>query len=319
MLGGRSADAVSRLASNLELAMRTFDLTDPERVAEGLEGVKVLLNCAGPFSRTAKPLVEACLRQRVHYLDITGELAVLESLAAHDAEARARGITILPGAGFDVVPSDCLAAEIKYRLPAATHLALAFQSSGGLSRGTATTMLESTRSGGFVREGGALVSVPSGQRTRRIDFGDGPRTAISIPWGDLATAYRTTGIPNIEVFVALPRLARIGVRLLRFVGPAISTAPVQRVLLGRVKAGPPGPSVEARARGETRLWAQGRDALGNVVEARLRAPDGYELSSWTAVELAHRALEGKLPPGFQTPALACGREFILEFPGVTRI
>lgn len=317
ILAGRRADAVNALAAELGCAGRVFRLDDPTAIAVELRGVRVVLNCAGPFSRTAAPLVDACLRARAHYLDITGELEVLEALAGRDAEARAAGITVLPAAGFDVVPSDCLAAEAHHRLPGATHLALGFSAGTRMSRGTAMTSIENASGGGVIRRDGALVRVPSGWRTRRIDFGDGPRKAITIPWGDVSTAYHTTGIPNIEVYVAVPLALRAGLRLARWGGPLLASPAIKSFLERRARSGAAGPDADARARGSSLLWAEARDGGGRVVEVRLRAPEPYELTSWTALALATRALRGELPVGFQTPARACGRGFVLEFSGVT--
>jgi short subunit dehydrogenase-like uncharacterized protein len=320
VLAGRRAGSVGALAAELGRPHRVFALDDPAAIDPAVAGVRVVVNAAGPFSRTAAPLVEACLRARAHYLDITGELGVLEEMAGRDAEARAAGITVLPGAGFDVVPSDCLAAHVKRRLPTASHLILAFQAGAEMSRGTAITALENIDGGGMIRRGGVLQRVPSGWRTRAIDFGDGggAHKAIAIPWGDVATAYHTTGIPNIEVYLALPASLRVGLRLARWVGPLLASRPIQQLLKARVARGAPGPTADARAAAETRLWAEARDGDGGVVRARLRTVEAYELTSWTAVELAARALRGALPPGFQTPAGACGPDFILEFPGSAR-
>ena len=318
VLAGRSAEAVAALAAELGQPHRVFALDDADGLARGLQGVTTVLNCAGPFSRTAMLMATACLRARAHYLDITGEIAVFEALAGLDAGARAAGVTVLPGAGFDVVPSDCLAAHVAHRLPSATSLALAFQSGTRLSRGTALTAIENAHQGGMVRRQGALVAVPSGWRTRRIDLGAGVRVAITIPWGDVATAYHTTGIGNIEVYAVLPPALRVAMRLSRGLGPLLASGAVKRFLGARVRKGPPGPTAPERARGESRLWAEARDDAGRVVQARLRTPEGYELTSLTALELALRAMRGELPPGFQTPARACGSDLILRFPGTAR-
>ena len=317
ILAGRRAEAVEMQAARLKRTARAFGLDDAEATARALTGVTVVLNCAGPFSRTAGPLVDACLRVRAHYLDITGELDVLEALAARDGDARAAGITVLPATGFDVVPSDCLAAEAKHRLPSATHLALAFQAGTRLSRGTATTSIENMNGGGAIRRDGKITRVPSGWRTRTIDLGDGPRKAVTIPWGDITTAYHSTGIPNIEVYIAVPAALRAGLRAARWLGPLLASAPLQRLLKSRVARGPAGPDAAERARGASHLWAEARDDAGRIVQLRLKTPEAYELTSWTALEIAERALRGELPVGFQTPSRACGREFVLGFPGVT--
>ncbi|MBM4073358.1 MAG: hypothetical protein FJ271_31215, partial [Planctomycetes bacterium] len=211
ILAGRNAAAVSALATELGLEQRIVGLDVPQAIDDACRGVRVVLNCAGPFSRTALALAEACLRMATHYLDITGEIDVFEALAGRDAAAAAQGVLLLPGVGFDVVPTDCLAAHLKRRLPTATRLRLGFQSTGGrLSRGTATTMVEGLGARGVVRQDGVLMSVPLAWKTRVIDFGIGPVKAITIPWGDVSTAYHSTGIPDIEVYLA----ATLGQRLL---------------------------------------------------------------------------------------------------------
>jgi short subunit dehydrogenase-like uncharacterized protein len=320
VLAGRNARAVAALAAELGRDHRAFALDDATALDRALAGMTVVLNCAGPFSRTAAPLVAACLRARAHYLDITGEIAVLEELAGRDEEARTARITLLPGAGFDVVPSDCLAAHVARRLPSATHLVLAFSAGTRLSRGTALTTIENAHRGGLVRRSGQLTRVPSGWRSRRIDFGPelGARTAITIPWGDVATAYHTTGIPNVEVYVAVPLAVRAALRAARALGPLLASAAVKRALEARVRRGPAGPSAAERARRTSHLWAEARDAAGPVAVARLRTPESYELTSMTALDLAARALGGELPAGFQTPARACGSDYVLQFPGVAR-
>lgn len=317
VLAGRSAEAVSRLAAELGFEHRVFALDDPAALDAGLEGMTAVLHCAGPFSRTAVPMAEACLRARAHYLDITGEIEVFETLAARTAEARRSSVTLLPGVGFDVVPSDCLAAHLHRRLPSATHLALGFQGSGALSRGTATTMVENLHRGAAVRRGGHIVPVPAAWKTRGIDFGDGPTSAITIPWGDVATAYYTTGIPNVEVYMAAPAALRTILKLSRPLGPLLGSRPVQWFLKGRIRSGPAGPSAAHRRRARSRLWGEARDAR-EVVVSRIETLEGYELTARTALAAVERVLAGGVAAGFQTPGLAFGPDFVLEIEGTTR-
>jgi short subunit dehydrogenase-like uncharacterized protein len=319
VLAGRDAAAVGALADELGLERRTFRLDDPPALAEGLRGVAAVLHCAGPFSRTSRPMADACLAARAHYLDITGEVGVFEALAARGDEARAAGVTLLPGVGFDVVPSDCLAAHLKRRLPGATELRLGFQATGRPSQGTAATMVENLgRVGGLVRAGGVIKPVPAAWKTRTIDFGRGPVTAMTIPWGDVATAYRSTGIPNVEVYAAAPRALRAFARLSRYLGPLLRLPPVQRALKRRLTGGAAGPSAEERARGRSYLWGEAADPSGKTVTSRLQGPEGYTLTALAAVAVAERVLGGAAPPGFQTPSLAFGPDFVLELPGVRR-
>jgi short subunit dehydrogenase-like uncharacterized protein len=318
ILGGRRADVLTPLGERVKLPTRVFTLDDPAQIDAGLAGVKVVLNCAGPFSRTAMPLAQACLRARAHYLDITGEIAVFEALSACHAQAQAAGVMLLPGVGFDVVPSDCLAAHVAQRLPSATRLTLAIEVKSRTSHGTATTMVENVGQGGMIRRDGKLTPVPAGWRTRVVDLGEGPKTVISLPWGDVATAFHTTGIPNIEVYFAGPAHLRLGLKATRFLGPLLATAPVQRLLKARIKAGPAGPNERHRGRSEARLWAEARDDQGRSATARLRTPEAYELTRLTALNLAARALRGDVKPGFATPAGAYGKDLVLEIPGVVR-
>ena len=318
-LCGRSAASVRQQAEALGLPWRVAALDDPKALDAAVADARVVLHCAGPFHRTWRAMSDACLRARAHYLDITGEISVFEGLAARDAEARAAGVMFLPGAGFDVVPSDCLAAHLKRRLPNATHLALAFRSSGGLSRGTLTTMVENLGGPGAVRRAGAIVPVPPAWKTRRIDFGDGRLLdAATIPWSDVSTAYHSTGIPNIEVYAAMRPAVRHLMRASRYLAPVLRLPHVRFVMREYVRTGPAGPGETARARGSSLLWGEATAANGDRAEARLRGPGGYDFTARTAVLLSARALGGNAPPGFQTPARAYGPDVVLECRGVTR-
>jgi short subunit dehydrogenase-like uncharacterized protein len=310
VLAGRSAPSIGRLAGELGLDQRVFVLDDPAAVDRGLDGMKAVLHCAGPFSRTAAPMADGCLRARVHYLDITGEIDVFEAMAARSASALRAGVILLPGVGFDVVPSDCLAAHLHGRLPSATHLALGFQGSARVSRGTATTMVENLHRGGAVRRDGRIVPVPAAWKTRMIDFGAGPVAAITIPWGDMATAYHTTGIPNVEVYMAAPRAMRLFFKAARPLAPLLGTPPVQALLKRRIQSGPPGPSAAHRARARSLLWGEARDAR-QVVVSRLDTLEGYELTSRTALLALQRVVTGGVGAGFRTPGRAFGPDFVL--------
>jgi short subunit dehydrogenase-like uncharacterized protein len=318
ILAGRDRSAVSEQAHRLGLAYRTFALDDAAAIDAGLRGIDVVLHCAGPFTHTSKPMADACVRGHVHYLDITGEIEVIEALAARDTEARTAGVMLMPGTGFDVVPSDCLALHLKQKLPNAKHLMLGIRGTGRLSHGTATTMVEHRARGGLVRRDGRLVRVPTAWRTRLIDYGDRKlRTAITIPWGDIATAYRTTGIPNIEVYAAVPKVARYAAVASRYAGPLLATSLVKKLLKRRIDARPPGPDRLELERGASFVWGRVEDANGNAVEARVRGPNGYALTAHSALLILRRVLAGDFSPGFQTPARQYGANFILEVPGTT--
>lgn len=310
ILAGRAADKVRPLAERLGLPWRAFGVERPD-----LRDVKLVLLCAGPFSATSRPMVDACLRAGAHYLDITGEFQVFEAVLERDAEARERGVVLLPGVGFDVVPSDCLAALLKERLPSATRLELAFAALGRASPGTLKTTLESLPRGGVVRRGGKLVPVPAAYEVREIPFADKTRSAMSVPWGDVATAFRSTGIPDITVFMAANPAVIRAARLGSVAAPLLGFPPLQRFLKSRIERTVRGPDAAERAAGASQLWGRASDA-DRSVEMTLSAPEGYALTADAAVECVERVLGGTPKPGAWTPSLAFGSGFAGSLPGV---
>ncbi|QQS31912.1 MAG: saccharopine dehydrogenase NADP-binding domain-containing protein [Acidobacteriota bacterium] len=317
IIAGRNEAAIEALAKKHGLESRIFSLDETEKLDAALNEVATVIHCAGPFSLTSRQMGEACLRTKTHYTDITGEIAVFEACAAADQKAKDGGIMVMPGVGFDVVPSDCLARHLKDRLPTATNLTLAFYGKGRLSHGTQATMTMNAGKGGAVRRDGKITPVPAAWRTRSIDFGNGEvKTGVTIPWGDVATAYYSTGIPNIEVYTVAPPSALKAMKLSRYLGPLLETRPVQKYLQSRIPPG--GPSDEERARGKTLLWGEASDEDGNRVEARLQCPEGYTMTALSALLITEKILAGNFTPGFQTPAKAYGADLALEIDGVER-
>ncbi|MDQ2747236.1 MAG: saccharopine dehydrogenase NADP-binding domain-containing protein [Acidobacteriota bacterium] len=317
ILAGRSQNKVEPLAKELNLICRTFSLEDKKSLEYTLKEVDFVIHCAGPFSRTAQKMVEACLRLGKHYTDITGEIEVFEQMAKRDEAARKAGIMIMSGVGFDVAPSDCLAVYLKNRLPSATELTLAFCSAGGISHGTQTTMLLNVGAGGAIRRDGEIVRVPAAYQTREIDFGEFVKTGVTIPWGDVSTAFYSTGIPNIKVYAVVPEAQLKLLKLSRYLGWLLKTAPIQNYLHKRIPAG--GPNETERAGGKTYLWGAAADASGNRVEARLICPEAYTTTVSTALAVAEKIAAGDFQSGFQTPAKCYGADLILEIEGVERI
>lgn len=312
ILAGRNAEAVGKLASELGLPHRVFGLEAPK-----LEGVSAVLHCAGPFVRTSRPMVEACLAAKAHYLDITGEIAVFEKVLALGEKAKGAGVALLPGVGFDVVPSDCLAARLAAELPDATELTLAFASTGSISRGTMKTMIESFPNAGAIRKDGKIAPVPMAFDARKIDFPGGSRWAVTIPWGDISTAWWSTGIPNIRVYTGTPPKQIKRMRRMAPLLPLLAWKPLKRFLQRQVERRVTGPSEEVRRTARVELWGEVRNAAGRSVSSTLITPEAYHLTAVTAVESAERAAQGRVPPGAWTPSRAFGSGYVLEFPGVT--
>jgi short subunit dehydrogenase-like uncharacterized protein len=318
ILAGRSAQKLAPLAALHGLSCRVFGLDDPAVLAGNLAGVAVVLNCAGPFSRTARAMAEGCIAAGVHYLDITGEIEVFETLALLGPKAGKAGVMLMPGTGFDVVPSDCLAAHLKRRLPDAIDLTLAFQAIGQPSHGTATTVVENMHRGSMVRRNGKLLAVPSASSCRVIDFGQGPVTTMCIPWGDVSTAWVSTAIPDIEVFMAAPAAMRWMALASRYFGGVMGSGWVQTLLKKKIDAGPAGPDAQQRERGASHLWGQVRNAAGQTATSRLDTIEGYALTALTAWDIAKRTANGAAQPGYRTPSLVFGADYILNFAGTTR-
>ena len=316
ILAGRNEAKISELAGKYGFEYRVFSLDDTAKLDAALNEVDMVLHCAGPFSITSLPMVKACLRNRKHYTDITGEISVFETCAAMDAKAQEAGVMVMPGVGFDVVPSDSLARHLKDRLPTATHLSLAFYGMGRISHGTQATMTMNVGKGGAIRKDGKITGVPAAWKTREIDFGEVTKTGVTIPWGDVSTAFYSTGIPNIEVFTIVPPSNLKMMKLARYLGWLLATGPVQSYLQKKIPAG--GPSDAEREKGRTLLWGEASDADGNKVESRLQGPEGYTLTAIAALNIAEKILAGNFTPGYQTPAKAYSADLILEIAGTSR-
>ena len=318
LLAGRDAARLATTAEAACLEHRVATLDDARGLDVLLRDVRAVIHTAGPFSSTSRPMVDACLRTGVHYLDITGEIPVIEALASRDAEARQRGIMIMPGVGFDVVPSDCLAAHLVRRIPSATRLAIGISGlAADVTRGSAKTLAE-TADYGVVRREGTITRVPLGSLERNFDYGEGPRASLNVSWGDVAAAYYSTGIPNIEVYAQDSALLRAVLMTCRYFGWLLRTAPWQVWLKAQADVLAPGPSDEVRATRRTIIVAEVEDHRGRRATSRLHGPEAYTFTSATASAIAERVLAGDVEVGFQTPSRIYGSDFPLQFPGVSR-
>jgi len=314
VIAGRDERRLRELGERFELEHRVVNLSDSAALRAALKGVDVVAHCAGPFSSTSAPMVDACLDTATHYLDITGEIDVFEAVLARAEEARARGVVLLPGAGFDVVPSDCLAALLAAALPGAISLELALRASGGVSPGTAKTAMESLGTAGRARVAGVIGPIPSDRRRRQVEFADGRATAHAIAWGDVSTAYHSTGIGDIVVYAALPSSIAPVMALAQVAGGATRTRLVQG-LLKRVVGRLPGPSAETRAKTQGQLWGQVTDAAGTTVTGTITTLDPYDLTADSVVRIAQRLATGSVAPGAYTPSQAFGADFVRDLDG----
>jgi short subunit dehydrogenase-like uncharacterized protein len=314
VLAGRNHEAISKLASELGCPSLVFGVEEPAQLARHLSGCAAVVHCAGPFSQTARQMMEACLSVGADYLDITGEIEVIELAASLSARAKTAGCALLPAVGFDVVPSDCLAAMLAERLPEARVLQLAFTATGGLSAGTAKTMAEALPAGGRVRIDGEIRQVPIAWKTLEIPFRDRTQLCMTIPWGDVASAYYSTGIGNIEVYTGTSSKQLAQLRRFRFLLPVLGWKPLVRLAQWQIGRTVKGPSDHERATGHSSLWGRVSDDHGNSLSATLETPSGYHLTALTAVAALERVLARAVPRGFSTASQAFGKDFILGFP-----
>ncbi len=318
ILAGRDAKKIAGVARDLSLPSKSFSLDQPLDIAAALRGVGLVLNCAGPFSKTAYPLMRACLAARVHYLDVTGEIDILEGAHRLDSDAKAAGVVLCPGVGFDVAPTDCIALMLKTALPEADELALGFESDQRMSKGTAKTAVEALGKSGKIRRGGQIVDLAIGLGWRKIDFGRGPKRAMPIPWGDVASAFYTTGIPNITVFtpVSSPLLATA--RLMNAFGFILQSPRVQSWLLDRIEKTVRGPDAAMREASPTFLWGEAKDRNGRHKEIRIVSLNGYSLTVFSSLAIVDRLIANGFEPGCWTPAAIMGKDFILSLPGTSK-
>lgn len=318
VIAGRTAHRVQALAEELAIAGRVAAPDEPQAIDEALGDIDVLINAASPFARTARPLIEACLRTGTHYLDITGELPIFQDAARYDGPARERGIMIMPGVGLGIVASDCLALHVAARVPNAKYLRMAVLRPDSFSRGSVRSALGLSNSHVTIRRNGRLISVPVGRLQRAFDYGDGRRESVAVSWADVFTAYYSTGIRNIEAYFEANLASRVLYQLGAGVADTLRLPPVERWLDAVVRALPDGPSAQQRQRERCVIVAEAEDSWRQRSCARLETPDGYSFTAEAATEIATRAARGDFRPGFQTPAGVYGADLVLEFKGTRR-
>ncbi|MEX0622992.1 trans-acting enoyl reductase family protein [Saccharospirillum sp.] len=320
MLAGRNEHRLRTLANELHLGFRVFDLSDSAAVKRELEDMTLVLHCAGPFSATSGPMLEGCLASKTHYLDITGEMDVFEHAHREEIDKRAReaGIIVCPGVGFDVVPTDCLAAQLKRALPDLTELDLAFKAGGPMSPGTAKTSVEGMAGLSRIRKNGRIVETPL--KTRRLDMGQGERTAVSIPWGDVSTAYHSIGVENIAVYVPVTERTVKRMKRLQSMRWLMGQPWVQAFMKRRIEKNVPGPTAKQRAKSRTYLWGEARNAAGKKVVGRFETPNGYDLTITAPLAIVTAVLNQSVSAlGSTTPSALMGSEFVWSLPGVTAL
>ncbi|MCE9499041.1 MAG: saccharopine dehydrogenase [Leptospira sp.] len=315
ILAGRNKDKIQSLAKELGFQYSIFPLKDAGIIAHNLEGISMVLHCAGPFNETAEKMANACFLAHSHYLDITGEIPVFEMLKSLGEKAEKAKILLLPGVGFDIVPTDCMALTLKEKLPGAEEISLAFVSFGSLSPGTAKTSLSYFSQGSQIRANGKIETIPNFSLKREIQIGDKKYIVYSIGWGDISTAFHTTGIPNIITYTQISPMVVTAFNFIKPVSGILNLRFVQEFLKTQIGNFIKGPDETVRRNGKVLVWGEVKSKNGESFEARLETPEAYHFTVESAIIIAKKVLSGDFKTGYHTPAELYGKNLILEIPG----
>lgn len=316
LLIGRNARAIEALADSYMLDFAVADAQDIGHVLKKQKKARVLINAAGPFVETALDIATACIAHGVHYIDITGEISVFQQLQTLDTQAKSRGVMLLPGAGFDVVPTDCLAFALKQSMPQAESLVLAFAGlGGGSSRGTALTAIRQISNTTWMRKDGRLTPIPWRKEIRKIDFGPIKATCLPIPWGDLETAWFSTGIANIMVFTPFSKKIRRWLPILTWLA---SVSWINKILRMYISRNVEGPDQITRQRAQTHVIGEVSSGA-KTLRMHISTPEGYTFTAHSVVAIVKRIIKDDYRTGYQTPATAYGYQLLDDIPGVSRL
>jgi short subunit dehydrogenase-like uncharacterized protein len=317
VLAGRNEDALTGLGNRLGLPTRVVGLDDARQLPEALDDIACVVHMAGPFATTSAAMLNACVATHTNYIDITGEIEVFEAIWSRREEIQRAGITAVPGAGFDVVPTDCLAAYVARKLERPASLVIALRGLESASQGSLRTAIRQVSKPVLCRRAGAIVALDD-RSPRRIDFGFGDEPCVPISWGDVATAFHSTGVGDITVYFRLTKLFRSADILGKLFGPALQSRIGQRGLAAIVRSLPEGPSQAERSGHRSMIWAEAIDGSGRSSRASLSTPDPYDFTANSALEVASRISSLPAALGLVTPSQAFGADFVLSLPGCSR-
>ncbi|MEM9953005.1 MAG: NAD(P)H-binding protein [Chloroflexota bacterium] len=320
LLAGRNPDKLDVLAEQYDLDYVAFRLDDERTIAEAIADVDVVYHAAGPFIHTSDPMIRACLATNTHYIDITGEITVFENTYTYDDAARKVGVGLVSGAGFDVVPSDCIATYVANQVMGATHLETAIFALDGISQGTSKTAVESASVGLGMRRNGQLVPMGFAKYTQSLTLPDGKtRQVASFPWGDVSVSYRTTGIPNITSYLSIPpTIATVGRITYPIASQLMKIGAVRNLAKSLIERYVEGPDEQARQNGQSYIHARAWNNQGQSASAWLTTVEAYRYTAEIGVLAVESMLE-RNPIGALTPVQAFGVDFTLEIEGTTRI
>lgn len=289
IVAGRDETKIKTLATELGVSSKVFSLDNAASVDKALVGVTAVLNCAGPYYRTAKVLMQAAINTGCHYLDIAAELDSYQLAEQFDSEAKVAGVMLLPGSGGSVAMLGCLAGYAAEQVAQPSKVSIALHVSGSMSRGSAISASENLTPITLCRHNGKLEA-QNAENIQQFDFGAGSVPCFPVTLPDLLTIWHATQIPNIETFVHVS-------------GNAFPD--------GDLTILPDGPSTQEREANRYQAAVYITDQHGSVSRAVLDTVNGYTFTPLAAVEAARRVLNGEFHYGYRTPAGLFGNQFVI--------
>ncbi|MBL1215373.1 MAG: NAD(P)H-binding protein [Ignavibacteriae bacterium] len=313
ILAGRNREAVEEIADKNNCEFRVFDLEDQNLISDNLSGMHTVINCAGPFRYTAPQLISACIISKTNYIDITGEIEAIEYAWRNNDAAIEAGITLLPSAGFDVIPTDCMAKRLSENIENPDSLELAIINNGKISRGTFLTTLEMMKERGKVRVDKEIIDSKIAEyiidfKSDRLNF-----KGVSIPWGDVSSAYYSTGIPNIKVYLAVPKIIFVLRKVLLLLIKLLSVKFIFNLINKIISKVLSGPDKKTRDESSAIIWGRVKNIKGESSTAAFRFIDGYSLTAVGAADCSQLILSGDIKPGAVTPSIMIGHRYMDQF------
>jgi short subunit dehydrogenase-like uncharacterized protein len=122
---------------------------------------------------------------------------------------------------------------------------------------------------------------------------------MCIPWGDISTAYTTTGIPDIETYTGASPKTYSLLKWQFLYNWLLRTSLVRNIAKKKIKQKPAGPTDEMRANAKGFVWGEVTNAQGEKKAVRLQCPEGYTLNRYQ--QFAHhqksigRQFQNRLP------------------------
>ncbi|MEO8222790.1 MAG: saccharopine dehydrogenase NADP-binding domain-containing protein [Specibacter sp.] len=317
VLAGRNPSQVQAIATSLGLPWRSAELTDPVALACMLEGVETVINTAGPFTRTAPPLMQASITHRCHYLDLSNEAATFRHAWALNGAARQAGISIIPGAGFGTAAAEVLTAHILTRISNPDTLTLVRTSThqsktAGIRASTLAVLARPPQ------DGSTTPHHQPDHRIRSLDLPQGLTTVIPTDTGDPYAIARTTTINNVRAYASTtmnPTRARLTLTLARHL-VRLKTWARPLWPAGRLSSPDQHTGQPATNPSHTQLWIHATNSDGHTATSYLTATGAAELAAHISLHAAQQTLN-RTNPGTTTVGQLINTSYLLNHPNIT--